>query len=232
MSDRVDSPDLELEEFLVPAPGIQCEHPEVRALARSIARGSANDVEAARRLFEYVRDTVRYSVGVPVARLEDYLALNTLARGKGFCVQKSALLCALARSLGIPSRLGFADIRNEKLHGYLKLSVPDGIIYHHCFAEWFVGGRWLKATTSFDRALTERHGWRLVEFDPAGDALLPALDLKGRPHVTYLAYHGWRLGVPLEEFSEVTDRRYGAGAMAAWDTRGRAATAGGDGEEE
>lgn len=232
MSDHVDSPDLDLDEFLVPAPGVQCEHPEVRELARSIAKGSKNDVEAARRLFTYVRDNVRYSVNVPVASLDDYLALNTLARGKGFCVQKSALLCALARSLGIPSRLGFADIRNEKLHGRLAQSAPDGVIYHHCFAEWFVGGRWLKATTSFDRALSEHHGWRLVEFDPTADALLPATDLEGRPHVTYLAYHGWRLGVPLDEFSEVTDRHYGAGAMTAWDARGRAATAGGDGDEE
>jgi transglutaminase-like putative cysteine protease len=230
MSEHVDSLDLELEEFLTPAPGIQCEHPEVRKLARELARGGKNDVEAARRLFDHVRDSVAYSVGVPVASLEDYLALNTLARGKGFCVQKSALLCALARSLGIPARLGFADIKNEKLHGFLAQSVPDGIIYHHCFTEWFVGGRWLKATTSFDRKLSERHGWRLVEFDPMADALLPATDLKGRPHVTYLAYHGWRLGVPLAEFSEVTDRRYGAGAMAAWDARGRAAAGGGDEE--
>lgn len=230
MSDHVDS--LDLDEFLVPAPGVQCEHPEVRELARSIAKGSANDVEAARRLFTFVRDTVRYSVGVPVASLEDYLALNTLARGKGFCVQKSALLCALARALGIPSRLGFADIRNEKLHGRLMKMIPDKIIYHHCFVEWFVGGRWLKATSSFDRELTERHGWRLVEFDPAGDALLPETDLQGRPHVSYLAYHGWRLGVPLAEFSEVTDRLYGEGSMARWDAQGRASMAAGNGDEE
>lgn len=207
----------DLEFFLQPAPGIQCEHPEVLALARSIARGSHNDVEAARRLFEYVRDTVRYSVQVPMARLEEYLALNTLARGKGYCVQKSALLCALARALGIPSRLGFADIKNQRLHGRLSSMLPQQIIYHHCFVEWFVGGRWLKATPSFDRALTEHHHWRLVEFDGSGDALLPVDDLAGRPHVTYLAYHGWRLGVPLEEFLEVTVRNYGANAVKDWD---------------
>jgi hypothetical protein len=232
MPDHPDTLDMDLSEFLAPAPGIQCEHPEIQKLARSLAKGSKNDVEAARRLFEYVRDTVRYSVGVPVASLEDYLALNTLARGKGFCVQKSALLCALARALGIPSRLGFADIRNEKLHGRLMKMIPDKIIYHHCFAEWFVGGRWLKATTSFDRALTERHGWRLVEFDPLGDALLPATDLKGRPHVSYLAYHGWRMGVPLDEFCAETDQHYGAGAMARWDAEGRASLAAGVGDEE
>jgi transglutaminase-like putative cysteine protease len=179
-------------------------------------------MEAARWLFEYVRDTVRYSLVVPVANLEDYLALNTLARGKGFCVQKSALLCALARTLGIPARLGFADIKNERLPGHLR-RFTDGIIYHHCFVEWFVGGHWIKSTPSFERELSNRHGWRLVEFNPSGDALLPATDLKGRPHVSYLTYHGWRLGVPLAEFSEITDHHYGRGAMASWDTQGRRA---------
>lgn len=221
------SEDLEL--FLEPAPGIQCDHPEILALARSIVKGAKNDVEAARRLFEYVRDTVAYSVWVPVCRLEDYQALNTLARGKGFCVQKSALLCALARAIGIPARLGFADIHNRLVHGRLLQLVPGGVIHHHCFVEWFVGGRWIKSTPSFDRALTEKQGWRLVEFNPAGDALLPADDLAGRPHVSYLAYHGWRLGVPLEEFTQVTIHHHGPAAMTDWDQMHRQALAGAEG---
>ena len=208
--------DLDLEHFLEPAPGIQCEHPEVFKLARQVARGSKGDVEAARRLFEFARDTVRYSVRVPFWELEEFLALNTLARGRGFCVQKAALLCALARSLGIPSRLGFADIQNHQVRGPLAELVPGGVIHHHCFLEWFVGGRWLKATPSFDRGLSRQLGWRLVEFDPQADALLPATDLEGQPHISYLRYHGWRLGVPLEEFMAVTVEHYGAGIVEGW----------------
>ncbi|CAO0819891.1 hypothetical protein DFAR_1180008 [Desulfarculales bacterium] len=33
-----------LKQFLVPAPGIQCEHPEVFRLASSLAKGAKNDV--------------------------------------------------------------------------------------------------------------------------------------------------------------------------------------------
>jgi transglutaminase-like putative cysteine protease len=209
----------DLEQFLTPAPGIQCQHPEVFTLARSLARGAANDVDAARRLFEFVRDTVRYSVHVPFWELEHYLALNTLARGYGFCVQKSALLCALARALGIPSRLGFADIQNHLVRGPLAEALPDGLIYHHCFLEWFVGGRWLKCTPSFDRGLTEALGWRLVEFSAEANALLPATDLAGQPHITYLRYHGWRLGVPLEEFLGVTVEHYGQEGLEDWKAR-------------
>jgi transglutaminase-like putative cysteine protease len=208
--------DLDLEQFLVPAPGIQCDHPEVRALARQIAQGSANETEAAGRLFAFVRDTVRYSVRVNFWELDQFLALNTLARGHGFCVQKSALLTALARSLGIPARLGFADIHNHQIRGPLAEAVPDGIIYHHCFTEWWVGGAWRKATPSFDAGLTRELGWRLVEFAPDRDLLLPASDLAGQPHISYLAYHGWRLGVPLEEFLAVVVEKHGREGLEGW----------------
>lgn len=209
-------PEQDLEQFLVPAPGIQCEHPEVRTLARKIAKGSANETEAAGWLFAFVRDTVRYSVRVNFWELEQYLALNTLARGYGFCVQKSALLTALARSLGIPARLGFADIQNHQLRGPLAEAVPDGIIYHHCFTEWWINRAWRKATPSFDAGLTRELGWRLVEFAPDRDLLLPETDLAGQPHISYLAYHGWRLGVPLEEFLAVVMEKHGREGLEGW----------------
>ncbi|MGD8562898.1 MAG: transglutaminase-like domain-containing protein [Desulfarculaceae bacterium] len=206
----------DLEVFLEPAPGIQCDHQKVRDLARQVAKGASDDVEAARSLFYFVRDTVRYSVYVPFERLEDYLALNTLERGFGYCVQKGALLCALARSLGIPARLAFADIKNDLLPDHMDRLLPGGIIRFHCFLEWWLKDRWLKSTPSFDAQLSRNKGWRLVEFSASEDAMLPSQDLEGRPHVSYLAYHGWRLGVPLEEFLEVTRRCYGSEGVKLW----------------
>jgi transglutaminase-like putative cysteine protease len=205
-----------LEDFLVPAPGVQCEAGEVFELAKRVARGSVGDVEAARRLFEFVRDTVRYSVRVPFDSLEDYLALNTLARGRGYCVQKAALLCALARAVGIPSRLGFADIENNLLPEGLYEITGGKVLQYHCFVEWYVGGAWHKATPSFDQALSAERGWRLVEFVPGEDLLLPATDLSGRPHIRYLQQRGWRLGVPLEEMMATWIADVGAEHLKAW----------------
>lgn len=204
------------DEFLTPAPGVQSDHPKVIALAKEITAGCDTRTQEARALFEYVRDTVRYSVSVPFEDLADYLALNTLERGWGFCVQKSALLCALARAMGIPARLGFADIRNYLLPEYLDQMLPDKIIYCHCFLEWQLNGRWLKATPSFDRKLTQERGWHLVEFSAEANMLLPATDQEGRPHVEYLHYRGWRLGVPLEEFFQVNMEKCGSEVIDAW----------------
>lgn len=205
-----------LEYFLTPAPGVQCEPGEVFELAKRVARGSANEVEAAQKLFEFVRDTVRYSVRVPFDSLEHYLALNTLARGRGYCVQKAALLCALARAVGIPSRLGFADIENNLLPEGLYEITGGKVLHYHCFVEWFVGGAWHKATPSFDKALSAERGWRLVEFVPGQDLLLPATDLAGRPHIRYVKQRGWRLGVPLEEMQATWLEEVGSGHLDAW----------------
>ncbi|MBU2467575.1 MAG: transglutaminase-like domain-containing protein [Proteobacteria bacterium] len=205
-----------LEDFLVPAPGVQCEPAEIFELARRTAQGSTNDMEAARRLFEFVRDTVRYSVRVPFDSLDDYLALNTLARGRGYCVQKAALLCALARAVGIPSRLGFADIENNLLPEELFKITGGKVLSYHCFVEWFIGGAWHKATPSFDKALSAERGWRLVEFVAGQDLLLPATDLAGRPHIRYLKQRGWRLGVPLDEMMATWLEEVGPTCMEAW----------------
>lgn len=206
----------DLEHFLAPAPGIQCEPPEVVALARRTVRGAADDLAAAEKLFTFVRDQVAYSPYVPFHRLDDYLALNTLARGKGYCVQKSAVLVALARALGIPARLGFADIRNHQLPAGMADMLGSDVMYHHCYAELFAGGRWLALTPSFEKALCVARGWRLVEFNPEGDALLPATDLAGRDHISYLEKLGWRVGVPLKEIMDAWRRGYGRRRVEAW----------------
>lgn len=206
----------ELEQFLAPAPGIQCEPAEVVDLARRVVRGAAGDLEAAEKLFVFVRDQVAYSPYVPFHRIEDYWALNVLARGKGYCVQKAALLTALARALGMPARLCFAHIRNHLLPEGMLEMLGTEVMDHHCYSELFAGGRWLALTPSFDQALTKARGWRLVEFNAEGPAMLPATDLAGRPHISYLEKLGWRVGVPLQEMMAGWRQCYGGKRVDGW----------------
>ena len=187
-------------------------------MAAKLTAGAQDQAQAAGLLFAFSRDAVRYSVHVPFTRLENYLARNTLRRGFGFCAQKAALLAALARSAGIPARLGFADIKNELLPAHLAKIITNGLIRHHTFVEWRINGCWLKATPAFDAKLCRQEGWRLVEFDPKADALLPSTDLSGRPHITYLRYHGWRAFMPVEEFLKVTAESYGIENIRSWQT--------------
>lgn len=206
----------DLSHYLDPAPAIDCDRREMFDLARSIARGSKNDVQAGVRLFEYVRDTIRYNPYVPFWRLEFYTAQATLDRGKGFCVQKAALLVSLARAIGIPARLGFGDIRNHLLPQSLADYLGSDIMTFHSWAELFLAGKWVKATPPFDSDLCRENGWRVVEFDGRTDAMLPATDLAGRPHISYLKVHFSSPGVPLEDILAAWAKVYGPDRLVRW----------------
>jgi transglutaminase-like putative cysteine protease len=205
----------DLDQFLRPSPGIQCDHPEVIALAEKVS-GGGDPVERAARLFDFSRDTVRYSVYEPFWEIEDYWALNTLARGKGYCAQKAALLTALARAVGIPARIAYAHIRNYQLPDEMVRSLGDNVLHYHTYVQWHLNGRWLAATPSFDRKLCADLGWRLVEFVPDRDLMLPALDTRGRPHIDYVAKLGWRPGIMLDEMLTFWRTLQGGRRIKVW----------------
>ncbi|WP_449246783.1 transglutaminase-like domain-containing protein [Desulfarculus baarsii] len=106
--------------FLAPAPGIECDNPGVIELAARVCAGARGEVAKAEALFLWVRDQIAYTMTAPFWELEHYLASAVIARGKGYCVQKSALLVTLARAAGIPARMCFADIDN------LAIAPPRG----------------------------------------------------------------------------------------------------------
>jgi len=207
---------LDLDDYLTPSPGVTCQAPQVLDLARRVAGKADDQGQAAIRLFEHVRDQIAYSPYVPFWAMEHYEAPVVLARGTGFCIQKAALLAALARAARIPARLGFADIENHLLGERFLNYLGANLMTFHCWAELWLSGRWIKATPSFERRLCQEQGWRLVEFDGQNNAMLPADDLAGRPHITYLRQHFTSAGVPLNEILAAWEKVYGPDRLAAW----------------
>ncbi len=169
---------------------IDSEHPAVSELARRLS-GSGTDAERAGRLFAFVRDVISYDLTPVLESREDWLASATLKRGSGFCQQKSVLLAALGRAAGIPTALCFQHLKDHKLLDtrYSKL-LPGGIIAFHGLVAFWLDGRWVRVDPSLDLGLCLARGYRLVEFDLVHEALLPPLDLAGRPHFGFLGDMG------------------------------------------
>ena len=99
-------------DYLQPGAFVDSDHPAVRAFAHKHAKGDTPR-ERAVSLYYAVRDGVRYNPFLNFQDPETYRASSVLARGVGFCVGKSALYAACARAIGIPARVGFADVRNH-----------------------------------------------------------------------------------------------------------------------
>jgi len=100
----------EFQPFLQPAIFVDSDHPAVIEFAHRAGGKDGTDLEKAVRLYYAVRDEFRYDpYGVEMTEY-GMKGSTVLERGNGFCITKGALLAAACRVLGIPTRLGFADV--------------------------------------------------------------------------------------------------------------------------
>ena len=129
---------------------------------------------------------------------QNYRASSVLAAGRGFCIGKSALLAATARAIGVPARVGYADVRNHLTSRRLRERTKSDVFLWHSYTDLYIDGQWVKATPVFDQALCDRVGLKPLEFDGRHDSLFHPFDREGRRHMEYLRDRGTFPDVPFE----------------------------------
>lgn len=174
-----------------------------------------DEAKRATALFANVRDMIRYDPYAIDLRPEALRASVTLASKRSWCVPKAILLVAGARAVGIPARIGFADVRNHLSSEKLRQRMGSDLFVFHGYAALHVDGQWLKASPAFNSELCKRFGVAPLEFDGRSDALLHAYDGEGRRHMEYVNDRGTWTGVPLEAMYEAFRANYGNGQAAA-----------------
>jgi transglutaminase-like putative cysteine protease len=199
----------DLEPYLVPTWFIDCGSPAVRLRAEQVAAGAAGDEERATRLFYAVRDGIRYDPYSVTSDPGGYRASTILAQRAAYCIPKAVALAALARAVRIPARLGFADVRNHLASEKLLARLGTDLFVFHGFTEFWLAGRWVKATPAFNIELCERFGVRPLEFDGRGDALFHECSADGRRHMEYVADRGSFADLPFEEIMKAFAACYG-----------------------
>jgi transglutaminase-like putative cysteine protease len=197
MTDRATAAEPD-EVFLRPGRFIDSDHPGVVALAARVAGEVHDPVAAAVKLYYTVRDEIRYDPYVPYDDTDTYRAGAVLAKGRGYCVGKAALLAAAARARGIPARLGLADVRNHLATPRLLQLIGSDVFIYHGVTELWLDHCWVKATPTFNLSLCEKFGLRALDFDGRADALLHPFDRSGRAHMEYLRQRGSYADVPVE----------------------------------
>ena len=197
-----------LAECLEPGVFIDSDHPEIIAFARRHAGNDADATARAVRLYYAVRDGLRYDpYGTPM-RAEAYTASATLRAGHGYCINKAGLLAAAARASGIPARVGYADVRNHMTTTRLTALMRTDIFYYHGYTDLWLKGRWVKATSAFNKELTDKFRLLPLDFDGSGDSIYHPYDRDGRRHMEYLAYRGTFKDIPFATISEFFRRYY------------------------
>jgi len=203
-------PEDDLEICLRPTSFIDSDSPSIAAFAKQSIGDAKGDVEKAVKLFYAVRDEIRYDpYNISLTR-EWLRASSTLRRGYGYCVAKAVVLTAAARAVGIPARLGFADVINHLATERLRRVMQTDIFAWHGFTELFLEGRWVKATPTFNISLCRRFGVKPLEFDGRHDALFHEYDSRGNRHIEYVRYHGSYADLPYDTILEGFRKYYPA----------------------
>ena len=193
--------------FLAPTRYIDSDHPAIHAFAREKAKG-ATALERAVSLYYAVRDGIRYNPFIDYTRESAYRASGCLAAGEGYCVGKAALLAACARAVGIPARLGLADVKNHLTTPALRERMGTDLFVYHGYTDLLLESRWVKATPAFNIELCRKFRVKPLEFDGREDSIFHPFDEDDRRHMEYVQDRGTHEDVPVAEIMDVFRRVY------------------------
>ncbi len=205
------------EKYLSPTEIIDSDHPSIIEYVKKITGATENNqVNIAVKLFYAARDDIRYDPYTPFYLPEHYKASNILKNKRGFCVCKASLLCALGRAAQIPSRIGFADVKNHLATKQLIEFLGSDLFVYHGFTEFYLDGKWVKATPTFNAELCRIHNVDPLEFTGREDAIFHEFNLENKKYMEYLEYHGTYADIPIKNILAAWYETYGKDRVEVW----------------
>ncbi len=138
-------------------------HPRIRATARAIAGDAPEPLEAVTRIIEWIQKNIER------APVDVFSALEVLEERKAECQGHAYLYTALARALGIPTRVVNGIVYSEDAQGFL----------YHSWAESRIGKTWLPVDPTFGQLGADATHIKLLEGESTAE-LVSLVDMVGR----------------------------------------------------
>jgi transglutaminase-like putative cysteine protease len=208
--------DQDFDRYLRPTAIIDSDHATVAAFALDAVGDAKGPVDRAVKLYLAVRDGIRYDPYSPFHLPEHYRASSVLQRRRSFCIPKASLLCALGRVCRIPSRVGFGTVRNHLATKQLIDYMGSNLFVYHGFVEFYLEGKWVKATPAFNKELCARHQVPPLEFNGREDSLFQPYNLSNQRYMEYEEYSGSYDDIPVAVILEAWNRAYGEHRVQGW----------------
>ena len=194
--------------WLAATPFMDYRHPDVAAFVRAAVGDAASNRDKAVRLYYAVRDRIRYDPYRFSMEPENFRASHTVQQGAAYCVPKALLYAAGLRSLGIPARPGFADVKNHLATERLLKLIGTDLFTWHGYVSLLLDGRWVKATPVFNIEMCERFHVLPLEFDGTRDALMHPYNAHNEKHMEYVCQRGEFDDLPFDEMAADMVRTY------------------------
>ncbi|GAA3521935.1 transglutaminase family protein [Aquimarina addita] len=181
---------------------------EIQELVSMYQTDSLSDKEKAKQLYIRVRDSWRYDPYNFNLRKESFKASVIARKSKGHCVEKSILLIACFRALGIPARLHLGKVKNHI--GVERLTEKFGTneLTPHGMVNVYLENTWLKLSPAFNKSMCRICNVSPLEFDGENDSYLQAFNDEGKIFMEYLDDYGHFEDVPLAFMIENIRKHY------------------------
>ncbi|MGD8548318.1 MAG: transglutaminase-like domain-containing protein [Desulfobacterales bacterium] len=203
--------------YLAPTKIIDSNHKTIIEYANDTVGDAGRDpIEKAVKLYYAVRDEIWYDPYYPFYLAGHYRASNVLKIGRGFCISKVSLLCALGRACNIPSRAGFATVRNHLATPRLIEFLGSDLFVYHGFTEFYLGGKWVKATPAFNEDLCKKQKLIPLEFNGREDSIFQAYNMEKKEFMEYLEFHGTFSDIPVDIILAAWKKAYGKDRVRKW----------------
>lgn len=192
----------ELELYLQPTYFLDFNTSEVGVYANNLVKDIDNPIDKAITIYNSVRDDWRYNPYNVILSHHEMKASTIFNRVKkdGYCVEKACLLAAMTRSVGIPSRFFFCDVRNHiGVENLIKVLKTDVLVFHGG-VEMFLEGKWVKSTPAFNIDLCRYLNVAVLEFDGKHDSIFQQYDKQGGQFMEYLNERGIFHDIPHDLF--------------------------------
>ncbi len=197
-----------MQKYIQSTPTIDFNLRTVSEFVKKNAGNHADPLKQAVSLYYAVRDGIRYDPYSIDLTVEGLRASTTLINGRGWCVAKAILLAACCRSLKIPARLGYADIRNHLSTKRMREQMKTDVFYWHGYTSIYLNGQWVKATPVFNIELCNKFNLLTLDFDGTRDSIYHPFDLSGNRHMEYLNDRGDFDDVPIDAIIATFQKEY------------------------
>ncbi len=149
-------------------------------------------------LYLKIRDGWRYNPYHisfdPIKSKASYIAEKT----EGHCIDKSILLIAGLRGLGIPARIHLAKVKNHIGVERLIEKFGTNELTPHGMVDVFVSGKWLKASPAFNKELCKKCNVSPLDFNAEEDSVFQEFDQSGNTFMEYLEDYGHFEDLPFD----------------------------------
>tara|TARA_R110000868_G_scaffold363643_4_gene625984 strand:+ start:909 stop:1544 length:636 start_codon:yes stop_codon:yes gene_type:complete len=170
----------------------------VQNLISEFKTDTLSDKEKTIGIYTKVRDNWKYDPYSISFSKEKYKSSHIAEKQSGNCVEKSILLIACLRALGIPARLHLGKVKNHIAVQRLTEKFGSNELTPHGMVNVYLDNKWLKMSPAFNKSLCEKLNVEPLDFDGENNSFLQQYNSEGTRFMEYIDDYGYFDDVPLD----------------------------------